>query len=169
MNSAVHSRFLPVGTVDTNLTSIPSFQELLIWSDIHPTFPKNYWQSRHRNDTRFQNEYYGQTLLKMNTDKHFRSSSQPIRTNLKNIFTANHIKLPQNTNWVPLTFLPSASWWRSWLSFADATASTIHDSIAHSRRQCHPDVSLSPSLFQIFTLANFPSRRILLSPVCRSD
>ena len=168
MNSAVHSRFLPVGTVDTNLTSIPSFQEPLIWSDIHPTFPKNYWQSRHRNYTRFQNEYHGQTLLTMNTDKHFRSSSQPIRTNLKNIFTANHIKLPQK-HWVPLTFLPSASWWRSWLSFADATASTIHDSIAHSRRQCHPDVSLSPSLFQIFTSANFLFRRILLSPVCRSD
>ena len=158
MNSAVHSRFLPVGTVDTNLTSIPSFQELLIWSDIHPIFPKNYWQSRHRNDTRFQNEYYGQTLLKMNTDKHFRSSSQPIRTNLKNIFTANHIKLPQNTNWVPFNLLTIGQ-----LMTVFATASTIHDSIAHSR---HPDVSLSPSLFQIFTSAN---RRILLSPVCRSD
>ena len=38
--------------------------------------------------------------LKVNTDIHFRSSSQPIRTNLRNdanIFTANHIKLPQNT------------------------------------------------------------------------
>jgi hypothetical protein len=45
----------------------------------------------------------------MNTDKHFRSSSQPIRTSLKNdaiIFTANHIKLLQNY-WVTFSFLPS--------------------------------------------------------------
>ena len=78
-----------------------------IWHPFH--FPKNYWQSRRRHDSRFQDEYYGQALLKMNTDKHFRSSSQPIRTSLKNdaiIFTVNHIKLLQNY-WVTLTFLPS--------------------------------------------------------------
>ena len=79
--------FPPVGTVNTNLTSIPSFQEL----DEVTYIP------------------YKFDIHKMNTDKPFRSSPQPIRTNLRNdanIFTANHIKLPQK-HWVTLTFLPS--------------------------------------------------------------
>ena len=75
---------------------------------------------------------------KMNiTDKHFlkwirtnfRSSSQPIRTSLKN----DAIKLLQNY-WATLT-LPSV------MTVLVSCGTLHHDSIAHLHRQCRPDVT----------------------------
>ena len=111
----------------------------------------------------------------MNMDKRFRSSSQPIRTSLKNdaiIFTANHIKLLQNY-WVTLTFLPSVMTAlascgtspRQYSSFTSPMPSRCHLAHHSSRFSLWQTFHLE----EYFTLADFPSRRILLSPVCRSD
>ena len=106
---------------------------------------------------------------KMNiTDKHFRSSSQPIRTSLKN----DAIKLLQNY-WVTLT-LPSVMTVlascgtppRQYSSFTSPMPSRRHLAHHSSRFSLWQTFHLEE---YSFTLANFPSRRILLSPVCRSD
>ena len=95
-------------------------------------------------------------FLKVNTDKYFRSSSQPTRTNLRNdasIFTANHIKLPQK-HWVTLTFLPSVMTVLAFMRDSTTTVQLIHiaNAIPTSHLAHH---SSRFSLWQTFAPAAF--------------
>ena len=103
-------------------------------------------------------------FLKVNTDINFRSSSQPIRTNLRNdanIFTANHIKLPQK-HWVTLTFLPSVMTVLASCGTPPREYSSFTSPMPSRRHLAHHSSRFS--LWQTFHPEEY-----FISPVCRSD